>query len=238
MNTNVKQRRPLNGFHARKHRTRGAACVNPTTRIPTTEELPEAPADLAEALDRWHRLTVSEREQARLAAAANGKADEAAAAYRREVRETLANGGDPGKVKNDTERHKAVAATHIEFHNDARNERARLGFELGPMLEATAPDLFAPIEERIEKSARAVRGSLTSVREAWAHYSRDFEMRRWLSHAALDGGHVGVYHGSQPLPREVAEALAVLDAHIDSLDKLKADEQEVREYRKQNGGDR
>jgi hypothetical protein len=233
----VQQRRPLNGFHQRKARNPQPSHVTPNTRIPTTDELPEASADLAEALDRWHTLAESERAQAREAAAANAAAEQASTEYRTKVRETLAKGGDPTKVKDQSDRHKAVAKAHIEFHNDARNEREKLGWTLGPMLEAEAPALFGPIEERIEKSASAVRGSLAGVRDTWAEFSRDLEMRRWLSHVHLNGGTVGVYHGAAPLPPQVAEALAVLEDHIGALDALKADEREVQAYRDANARD-
>jgi hypothetical protein len=233
----VKQRKPLNGYHQRQSKSVQRTHVTPNARIPTSDELPEASADLAEMLDTWHQLIASEKEQARLAAVANGKADAAAATYREQVRAALSSGEDPTKVKNDTDRHKATAAAHIKFHDDARNQREKLGHTLGPVLEAEAAAMFAPIEERIEKSARTVRGALAGVREAWAVHSADFEMRRWLSHAELRGGQIGAYHGASPLPHDVAAALATLEDHINALDKLKADEQEVREYRAANGGE-
>lgn len=231
MNTNVKQRQPLNGFHQRKSKGNERTHVPANRRIPTSAEVPEASKELAAALDTWHTLIQSEREQARLAAAANAKANEATADYRAKVHAALAKGNDPSKVKDETEQHKATAKAHIQFHNDAHSEREKLGHQLGLMLEAEAPSLYAPIEKRIEKSATALRGSLASVRDTWAEFSSDLEMRRWLSHVELDGGAVGAYHGASPLPREVADALAVIETHINSLDRLKSDEDQVRAFR-------
>jgi len=231
MDSNFSQRPALNGFHQRKAKSNQPTHVSSNGVLPTTEDLPEAPADLAEALATWHELRTAERDQARLAAAANGQAAAAAAAYRRDVGTALSQRKDPAKVKDKTEQHKAIAAAHVGFSNDARSQRERLGYDLGLMLEQAAPSLHAPIEQRIEKSARTVRGSLTAVREAWSVYSGDFEMRRWLSHVELDGGRVGAYHGAGPLPAEVVAALAVLEDHISSLDKLRSDEEQVKQHR-------
>lgn len=77
-----------------------------------------------------------------------------------------------------------------------------------------------------------MRDALISARGSG--YTRDFEMRRWLSHVDLDGGTLSAYHGASPMPREVEDALAIIEGHINSLEKLKADEQEVRDFRAAN----
>lgn len=38
------------------------------------------------------------------------------------------------------------------------------------------------------------------------------------------------------VPAEVAEALRTIEGHLDSLDVLKHDEEQVREFREQNSG--
>jgi hypothetical protein len=233
----IKQRAPLNGFYQRKQRSPHPTQAHSRTQLPTPADLPEASEGLRKALATWHDLIAAEREQAREAAKANAAADAAGVTYRDKVREALASGADPTKIKDETEKHKAIAQAHVGFSRDAANERDRLGTSLGALLNQEAEALFAPVEERIEDSANVMRGALTSLREAWSGSSRDFEMRRWLSHIALDGGTIGAYHGASPIPREVEDALAIIEGHINGLHKLKADEQEVREFRAANARD-
>jgi hypothetical protein len=225
------QRTPLNGFHERKPRTTNPTRPTTRTTLPRPDELEGTSPELAEALARWHVLIDAERQQYRDAAAANAKADEATADYRAKVREALTAGDDPAKVKDQTERHKATAAAHLRFAEDAHNERERLAGAIGALLEAEAPAMFDPAEKRIETAAASVRGSLAAIREAWAGYSHAFNTRVWLSNIDVKGGSVPAFHGSTALPPAVADALATLDDHITSLDKLKADEAQVREYR-------
>lgn len=227
----IVQRKALNGFHQRKEHRGRDAFVGPRVPLPTSADLPEASDELRAGLDSWHNLIASERAQGRLASEANSQAERAATTYRADVRAALAAGDDPAKVKDQTDKHKAAAQAHVAFFGDAENERTRLGLRLGPMLETEAATIYGPLEERITDSAQTVRGSLTAVRDAWARYSRDFEMRRWLSDIATNGGPVGAYHGSSPLPGEVTAALAVLEEHISALDRLKDDEEQVRSFR-------
>jgi hypothetical protein len=231
----IKQRPPLNGFHRRKQRSPHPTHAHSTSQLPTPEDLPEASEALRKALATWHDLIAAERKQGREAAKANAAADAAGVTYKRKIGEALASGADPAKVKDDTEKHKAIAQAHAGFSRDAANERNRLGTSLGALLDQQAEALFAPVEERIEDSANVMRGALTSLREAWSGWSRDFEMRRWLSHISLDGGTIGAYHGASPIPREVEDALAIIEGHVNGLQKLRADEQEVREFRATNG---
>jgi hypothetical protein len=231
MTTGIQQRTPMNGHYQRKHKSPHPTVVGPRTTLPTAEILTGAPAELLADLETWHELAAAERQQARLAAEANAAAEAATADYRAKVRNAMSKGADPTKIKDRTEEHKARAVAHIGFHNDARNEREKLGHRLGLMLEDAAPDLYPIVEDRIDQSAATVRGSLASVREAWASYSEAFELRRWLSHIELDGNTVGAYHGASSLPRDVVTALATLEHAIAELDRLKADEAEVRAFR-------
>ena len=199
--SNIKQRQRLNGFHQRKERSPHPTQAHARTQLPTPEDLPEASEDLRKALATWHDLIAAEREQAHEAAKANAAADAAGVTYKKKVGEALASGADPAKVKDETEKHKAIAQAHAGFSRDAAIQRDRLGVTLCALLDQEAETLFAPVEERIEDSANVMRGALTSVRDAWSGHTRDFEMRRWLSHIALDGGTVGAYHGASPIPR-------------------------------------
>lgn len=229
----IRQAKPLNGFHQRKPRSTQPARPGTITPLPRPEEIEGASPELADALGRWHALIDAEREQYRAAAADNAKADQAAADYRAAVRAALSAGEDPAKVKDQTERHKAAAAAHVSFGADAENERGRLAGPIGTLLEAEAAAMFAPTEQRIETAAAKVRGSLAAIREAWADYSHAFNTRVWLSNIHTNGGQVPAFHGATGLPAEVVAALDVLTDHVASLDKLKADEALVAEWRNQ-----
>ena len=232
--SNIKQRQRLNGFHQRKERSPHATRASARTQLPTPEDLPEASAELRNALATWHDLIATEREQAHEAAKANAAADAARVTYNKKVGEALASGADPAKVKNETDKHLALAQAHAGFSRDAAIQRDRLSASLCALLDAEAASMFAPIEERIEESANVMRGALTLVRDAWSGCTRDFDMRRWLSHVDLDGGTLSAYHGASPMPREVEDAMAIIEDHINSLEKLKSDEQEVRDFRAAN----
>lgn len=229
------QAKPLNGHHKRTSRNAVGAVVPPNGHLPAADTLAEigAPAELVALVQRWHDLVTAERDHARKAAAANAEADGATLAYRREVRETIADGGDPTKVKDATEKHRATAAAHVQFSADSQAERERLGTTLGPMLEDAAPALFAATETAIEYTATHVRAALAGVRETWREHSEAFELRRWLSHVALDGGRVSSFHGASGLPASAADALAALHHAIAELDRLKDDEAEVSRWREQ-----
>lgn len=234
--TAITQRRPLNGFHQRKERSPHRTHIPVNGHLPTADTLRAigAPEDIVAQVQIWHDLKLTERDQGRKAAAANGQVEAAEATYRSQVREALAAGSDPAKVKNDAAKHKAVAEAHTRFATDARDERARLGYTLGAALEEIAPTLFAPAEEQIEQRASVLRESLAALRGSWSGFSEAFILRTWLSDLAIKGGMVGAYHGATGLPPEVVAALAVLEDHAGSLDKLKQDEAEVQSYREAN----
>lgn len=222
---------PLNGFYRRKPKSGQATYIAPNTTLPLADDLPHASEELRDGLTRWVTLKEAEREQGRLAAIANAKAEQASTDYRAKVQQALSDGEDPTKVKDMTAVHKATAETHAGHSRSARLEREKLGHALGPILEAEAPTLFGPVDDRIEDAAQSVHGSLIGLRETWATYSRDFDLRRWLSNAAIEGGMVSNYHGSTALPPDVAAALATIEDHVRSLDKLRADEAQVHEFR-------
>lgn len=239
MNTNaVKQHLPLNGFHQRKQRSLQRSNVSSNGQLPPAAVLEAigAPADLVAQVQTFHGLKEAERDQARKAARAHDAAEAATSDYRRKVRETLAEGGDPSKVKDETEKHRAVAKAHAQFSADARAERERLGFALGPQLEAAAPSLFAAAEAEIETAAVVLGQALAGIRATWADYSAAFELRRWLSHVALNGGQVGAYHGASKPPAAVTDAINSLDHEITAVARLRSDEAQVAEYRRINGG--
>jgi len=120
MDSNFSQRPALNGFHQRKAKSNQPTHVSSNGVLPTTDDLPEAPADLAEALATWHELRIAERDQARLAAAANGQAD--AAPYRRDVGTALSQRKDPAKAKDKTDstRWASTANAQTTMHSSGR----------------------------------------------------------------------------------------------------------------------
>jgi hypothetical protein len=237
MKTNVQQRKPLNGFHQRKPKNVHRTHVTPNGHLPDADALKAigAPDDLVARVQTWRGLKDAERDHARQAAAGHLAAETATADYRRKVRETIATGGDPDKVKDTTEKHKAVAKAHAQFSADARAERERLGYDLGVALEAGAPDLFTAAEAEIDKAGAVLTEALAGIRATWADYSAAFELRRWLSAVALNGGRVGAYHGASVPPAAVSDAIDALDDALGDVDRLKSDEAEVLAFRAANG---
>lgn len=232
----INQAKKLNGFHTRRRKSAERTYVPVNGHLPPGEVLRAigTPEDIVAQVQSFHDLAVKEREYARKAAAARAAAENAAAAYQREVRETIAADGDPSAVKDLTPKHKATAAAHAQFSADARAQRERLGHALGPQLEAIAPTLFDAAEAEAEKSAAVLREALAGIRATWAAYSAAFQLRVWLSRIALDGGQTAAYHGSTGLPQAVAESLDALEHQATEVDRLKADEQQVAEYREAN----
>ncbi len=233
--TTTKHALRLNGHHQRNDKSRHPSRVRPGGHLPTADRLAEVGAspELVAQVQRWHDLVTAERDHARKAAAANVAVTEAAQSYRREVRETIADGGDPAKVKDQTARHHATAAAHVQFSVVAQAERERLGAALGLLVEDAAPALFPAAETAIDYTATHVRAALVGVRETWRKHSDAFQLRAWLSHVHLDGGDVPSFHGASGLPAAAEAALAALDHAIEELDRLKADEAEVTRWRRQ-----
>jgi hypothetical protein len=234
----VRTHAPLNGYHQRKMKNWDRTYVAPNGQLPPADVLRAigAPEDIAAQVQTFHDLKVAENDHARKASAANGAAERASTDYRRAVREAIANGEDPEKVKDQTDRHKAVAKAHAEFSADARAQRERLGHELGPQLEALAPSLFAEAEREIDAAAAVLTEALAGIRATWSQYSAAFQLRYWLSHVALDGGTAAVYHGATNPPAVVLEAIDGLRHEVDAIARLRADESQVLRYREENGG--
>ena len=235
MNDGIKSRKPLNGFHQRKARGHNAT-IQPNVPLPDVDTLAAAGASpaLLDAVRTWHQLIDSEREQARAARIATEAVAMAETDHRRAVREAMSAGADPSTVKSKADDHKAAAAAHEGFYNDARNARQRLGVTLGPMLEDEAARMAVVVDEEIEKAAAAVRKQLNAMTKAWGAYGKAFELRRWLSCADLNGGSISAWHGEQPMPNEAAVGIAAIDRALGELDRLRSDEEQVREYRAAN----
>lgn len=232
----VKQAAPLNGHHRRKHPARGGTYLAPNANPPAADLLATAgaPDDLVTDLATWHDLKTREAEQQREASKANAAADAATLDYRIKVRQALESGADPATVKDRTAEHKARAAAHVQFALDAKSARERLGRDLGPRLEQTAPSLFGTVEDRLAETAEVLTGAVAGLRAAWTEHAGVFELRSWLSHVALDGGSIPAWHGDKRLPAGVEDALTQLEHALTELDRLKADEQQVLAYRHAN----
>lgn len=194
-------------------------------------EIFEGRTELLEQYDRMVSLTEAmkhhQAEQARLGAEATA----AEQAYHRNVREAMATGQDATKVENQQPRLQAEAKAHGQFHDEAKKGAVACGHALGELIAEAAPTLFADSEATMATSAAEVTKAVAHLRKTWAVWSSAWSVRVVLGSAHLLGGQLGGYRGNAPLPEEVAAALATLEDHLKSLDRLKSDEANIAAFR-------
>lgn len=211
---------------------------------PLTAPVPRAvftdyPEVLA-AYDELDRLTETVARHEQAAAAAKAKAAESGPAYTAAVSAALAQGTDPAKVKNQTEKHERDHADQTEFAKIAKRAARAAGGHLLRTIRASAPDVYPAIESAMASEAERVRLALADLTDALADWTQQWTIRATLAPIALEtNGGAPKYREGQRLTPDLTAALAVITTALDSnLDRLHYDESEVRKYRHENAAAR
>lgn len=228
----VQQYAPLFGFHRRTPRVADRPVVRTAGTLPPVEVFASCSAELRQALEEWHNLSAQSFKFARAAKLAEEDARREDDRHRTETRAVLAAGEDPASVEpSKADEHRKTAAAHRANHDAAQVARTRLGFDLAPLLEAEAARITPEVNKRLEARAAKLRTQLAKIQDEYAAWAQDFTLRHWLSMTELRGGTITNYDAKTALPRDVADALTTLTAHLDKLAHLESDEAEVRDFR-------
>jgi hypothetical protein len=230
MKTTAQNRAPMNG-HYRRADSINPTVVRPQRTLPPRETFAGHPEALA-AWDVMTELNERIRHHEREARKSADAAVTAAAAYRAKVRAALEDGGDVSKIKDDTARHEAASAAHLGFAREATAQATRHGMTvLGPIVAQVAPETFPAAEARMDLAAEKVRAALDTLTETWGEWATAWGVRQHLSWAHYRGGPLVPFDNKPAVPREITAALAAIDTALASLDRLKADEQELTAWR-------
>ncbi|WP_341579000.1 hypothetical protein [Microbacterium schleiferi] len=219
-------------FHNRAEKTSRPSISrnwNPLPRTvfefdPDTLDLYDRLISFREAVGKFHRLA-SESTRA---------ANDAADTYRRNVREVIANGGDPATVTSGEAAHTAQAAAYVDLAGEAQAGADNTARELAARLGDTATDYIPPADEQLEKVTATMRKAITALEKSWAEYSRAWQIRRIFGTLALNGGLVGSFDPNPAVPAQVREALDELTTRLTDLDTLRRDEELMTQWRAAN----
>lgn len=204
--------------------------VQPGTVLPPRDLFKGHP-DLLAAYDAFVHLSEAWVDLKATGDRARAEAPQAGKTYRAELATALAAGKPGASITNREPELLATADAHDTLAADAKAAAVAQGHVLGKLISTTAPDLFAACEARMDDAALEVRGAVEGLRKAWSGWSSAWHLRTVLSGAHLYGGALAGYRATTPLPAEVTAALDTLTDHLHNLDRLRADEVAVAEWR-------
>lgn len=159
------------------------------------------------------------------------EADQVATEYRLSVREALATGTSTDGLVDNSHALIVKAAAHEALAAQADPSLITLGRELGASFEEIAADLFEPAEKVMVRNSAKVLSDLESLTKSWQEWSRAWQVRRIFSEFEAYGGNLANFDPAPALPSAVSKALETIREHLGYLDTLRADEQELREWR-------
>jgi hypothetical protein len=229
--TNVRQAVPLNGFYQRAERSPHPTVVGPRTTLPAADLLTGAPAEVLDALHTWAELAGKVTQHDREAAKAAREATAADDAYRTAVRDAIASGGDPAKVKNDKDRHEATAAAHRDFSRTVQGQLTRHGHVLGALLDKHAEVLCDLADAQLEEAAEEVRRAVDQIGSLWLEWAAAYGLRSWASGLRMGVMSVPNFHGDEFYRGKLVDVMKVLTDTLAEPDRLRSDERVVTEWR-------
>lgn len=153
--------------------------------------------------------------------------------YNRAIREALTAGAPTDNIKDRHDELVAKAIEHEALAGHADTALITLGLTLGQAIHAAAPHLFANAEKEMEKAATRVRADIEALNTSWAEWASAWQLRRILSEMHITGGALSNYDSSNPLPKDVVDALRTIDNRLNDLDTLRSDEEQMKQWRKQ-----
>jgi hypothetical protein len=206
--------------------------VLPGTVLPPRDTFAGHP-EILTAYDRFEALSAAMKTNKAKAAKARADAAAAKQQHARDLRDAIAAGTDTSKVRNRADELNATADTLDDLAAEAKRGAIETGHDLAGLIHDAAPELFGACEDTMTSTAEDVRAAVTHLRTVWADWSAAWHVRFILSRSAFAGGTLTTYQSSAPLPPEVSAALDVLEDHLASLDRLKADEAIVTAWRKE-----
>lgn len=231
--TPIRQYAALNGYRRRSEKLHPLVLRDQSPLPPRA--IFDGHPEVLEAYDELERLNGAARENYRQAREKRTAAEQARQGYKAAVGRAMESGEDPALVQlpNDAQLD-AEADQHLKFADQAAGRAKRQGAVLGDAIQPVAPALFANAEESLRSAEGELSAALTDLEGVLTRWAGAWALRRWLSDAAYVGGGLA-WHGAE-VPADKREALAVLSATTDDLDRLKHDEAEVGAFRAANGG--
>ena len=158
--SNVTQRRPL-AIHARGQRV-NEPYVRPNTRL-LPRDVFKGHRDVLNSYDKMAHLLKAAAHHSSEVRRLRRASEEAAEAYRLEVREALSNGKDTSKIKNTSADLAIQAKEHEALQRRAQQAAEAHGRELGEAIQAATPAVFAGVDKSLDAADAKVRRTVTAL---------------------------------------------------------------------------
>jgi hypothetical protein len=228
------QAAPLHGYATRRPAPAHPAVVSIRATLPPAEALTGAPEAVAEAISHWHDLGARMHDHELKALAADQAATAATASYRQRVKEAIAAGDDPARLRDETGKHEAIARAHRDFARTARGQLERHGYVLGGLLAEHAETIAGNVDPQLDAAADEVRDAIALLQAKASNWASLLGVRTWLSQIALGVESVPSFHADgRRGTKAVTEALAGVSDLLHESSKLRSDEATVRDWRAQ-----
>lgn len=207
------------------------ADYSPNAALPPRDTFAGQPQVLA-AYDTFLRLREARARHLQAEQEKRDAANHAAEDYQAKVQEALRQGADPGKVKNLEPQLRAEAEAHARFAAESEAEQRDAGRQLGELVQAHGAGCFDALEAKMQQASDDITAAVAALRIAWQTWGEAWGVRQHISRIVHQGG--GGQHFVGPtIPAGVATALGTVTETLDELKQLKADEQELTRWRRQ-----
>lgn len=187
--------RTIHGFtFLNRSQRRQAPSLSLSASLPPRELFADYP-EVLDLYDRFTRLQAGIREHSAAEAKHQAAAKEAEQQYARDLREAVATGSDPDKIKSKQPAELEQAAKAQELYLQARRGLQETSVPLAAALANVAEKLAADAEARLLIAAEKVNDARDALAQAQAEAGEAWGVRRAFGALAIFGGQfTGVTH--------------------------------------------
>lgn len=215
--------RTIHGFtFLNRSQRRQPPTLSPSAQLPPRDLFTDYP-EVLDLYDRFTRLQAGIREYSAAEAKHHAEAKEAEQQYARDLREAVAAGTDPDKVKSKEPAHLEQAAKAHELYLQARRGVQEASAPLAAALANIADRVSADAEARLVAAAEKVNDARAALEHAQAEAGEAWGVRRAFGALTIFGGALG----------GVTHARASVDPLAD-LATLKGEEEWMRDWFKRD----
>lgn len=226
----MKQAKPMK-YYSRTDRQSDYVDVKPGVAL-MPREIFAGHDELLAAYDEMVTLNEAVRTHQRESGKKRAEADQASLKYKADVKAALSAGKDPSKIKNTEPQLRAEAEAHARFAAESEAEQRDAGRQLGELVQAHGAGCFDALEAKMQQASDDITAAVAALRIAWQTWGEAWGVRQHISRIVHQGG--GGQHFVGPtIPAGVATALGTVTETLDELKQLKADEQELTRWRRQ-----